>query len=49
MPRVAELLADPAFASLEQWLRQRGVEVAELQTAVDRLLDQARLQALAQS
>jgi hypothetical protein len=39
---VAELLADPAFAPLDQWLRQRQVDVAELQAAVDHLLDQAR-------
>jgi tetratricopeptide (TPR) repeat protein len=42
VPRVAQLLADPAFASLEQWLRQRGVDVAELQAAVDQFLAQAR-------
>ena len=42
VPRVADLLADPAFAPLEQWLRQRRVKVAELQAAVDQFLDQAR-------
>lgn len=48
VPRVAALLADPAFAPLEQWLRQRGVDVAELQDAVDQFLNQAREAALAQ-
>lgn len=42
VPRVSELLADPAFASLHQWLRQRQVNVDELQSAVDQLLAQAR-------
>ena len=35
-----------AFAPLEQWLRQRQVDVAELQAAVDQFLDQARQAAL---
>ena len=42
MPRAADLLADLAFAPLEQWLRQRQVDVADLQAAVDQFLDQAR-------
>jgi tetratricopeptide (TPR) repeat protein len=42
VPRVAELLADSAFAPLEQWLRQRPVPLAPLQSAVDQFLDQAR-------
>jgi tetratricopeptide (TPR) repeat protein len=42
VPRVAELLADPRFHSLDSWLRQRRVDPAELQMAVDRLLEQAR-------
>lgn len=42
VPRVAELLADPAFAPLEQWLRQRRADVAALQAGVDHFLDQAR-------
>ena len=46
IPRVAELLADPAFAPLEQWLRQRQVDVGELQTKVGQFLDQARQAAL---
>ena len=46
IPRVADLLADPAFAALEQSLRQRQVDLAELQAAVDRFLDQARKAAL---
>ena len=47
-PRVAELLADPAFHPLEQWLRQRPVDVDELQTGVDQLLEQVRQRALEQ-
>ncbi len=46
IPRVAELLADPAFAPLEQWLRQRQVNVAELQAAVDQYLEMVRQAAL---
>ena len=46
MPRVAELLADPAFRSLKNWLGQRTVGVAEVQTAVDRALEAARQAAL---
>ena len=42
VPRVAQLLADPAFAPLDQWLRQRQKSVSELQTEVDDLLAQAR-------
>ncbi len=42
MPRVAELLADPAFRPLDDWLHQRQADVGELQAAVDQLLDQAR-------
>ena len=42
VPRVADLLAEPAFHPLEQWLRQRQVKVDELQAKVDRFLEQAR-------
>jgi tetratricopeptide (TPR) repeat protein len=42
VPQVAQLLADPAFAPLDQWLRERQVNLEELQTAVDQFLDQAR-------
>ncbi len=47
IPHVSALLADPAFAPLEQWLRQRQVPLDELQSAVDQFLDQARQAALA--
>jgi tetratricopeptide (TPR) repeat protein len=47
VPRVADLLADPAFAPLAQWLCQHQVDLGELQTAVDKLLDQARQVAVA--
>jgi tetratricopeptide (TPR) repeat protein len=46
IPRVAELLADPAFAPLEQWLRHRQVNVAALQATVDEFLEEARQPAL---
>jgi tetratricopeptide (TPR) repeat protein len=42
VPRVEELLANPAFAPLAQWLSKREVPVDQLQTAVDQCLDQAR-------
>ena len=48
VPRVAELLADPAFRPLDDWLRQRQVDVAEVQAAVDQALDMARQAALEQ-
>jgi tetratricopeptide (TPR) repeat protein len=47
VPRVAELLANPAFHPLETWLRQRDVDIAKLQTTVDQLLEQARQAAIA--
>lgn len=45
VPHVQELLADPAFDSLKQWLSQRQVDSAELQVQVDELLEQVRLAA----
>ncbi|MER2601229.1 MAG: CHAT domain-containing protein [Candidatus Competibacter phosphatis] len=48
VPRVAELIADPAFHPLEQWLRQRQVDVAELQVGVDQILKQVRQAVLKQ-
>lgn len=39
VPRVTELLADPAFHPLDQWLRLRQVDIAELQVKVDRFLN----------
>jgi tetratricopeptide (TPR) repeat protein len=48
IPRVAELLADPAFRPLDDWLRQRQAAVAEVQAAVDQWLDMARQAALGQ-
>lgn len=49
VPRVTELLADPAFAPLKQWLELRQVDLAELQTAVDDLLKQVKENAFSQS
>jgi tetratricopeptide (TPR) repeat protein len=48
VPRVAELLADPAFHPLELWLLHRQVNINDLQVAVDKFLDQARQAALSQ-
>jgi tetratricopeptide (TPR) repeat protein len=42
VPRVADLLADPAFDSLKQWLRQRRVDAVELQDNLDRRLRRVR-------
>lgn len=42
VPRIAELLADPAFQPLAQWLSQRAVDLDALQATVDELLEQAR-------
>ena len=47
VPRTAELLANPAFHALDQWLRQRQVDPAELQMAVDQFLERARQAAAA--
>jgi hypothetical protein len=44
---VADLVADPAFHPLREWLRQRGTDVATVQAAVDEALEQARQAALA--
>jgi len=42
VPRVEELLANPAFAPLAQWLSNRKVPADQLQSDVDQCLDQAR-------
>jgi tetratricopeptide (TPR) repeat protein len=46
VPRVAELLSDPAFQPLDSWLRDRGVNVTDLQVAIDQVLEKARRAAL---
>ena len=48
VPRVAELLADPAFHPLADWLRGRQVDVEALQAEVDQFLETARQAALEQ-
>jgi len=48
VPRVAELLANPAFRLLDDWLHQRQIDVAEVQAGVDQVLDMARQAALEQ-
>jgi tetratricopeptide (TPR) repeat protein len=42
VPRVEELLADPAFAPLAQWLSKREVPLDQLQSAVDQHINLAR-------
>jgi hypothetical protein len=58
VPSVAELLTDPAFAPLKQWLSQRQVPVDEVQSAVAELVaelgakgpgDMGRVMAVAKS
>ncbi len=46
VPRVTELLADPAFHPLAEWLTQRQVPLDDLQAAVDHSLAQTREAAL---
>jgi hypothetical protein len=47
VPRLTDLLADPAFDPLARWLRGRQVDVDELQAAVDALLAKVRQQTIA--
>lgn len=42
LPLVIELLSDPVFAALAQWLSHREVDVADLQVIVDHLFEQLR-------
>jgi tetratricopeptide (TPR) repeat protein len=42
VPRVEELLADPAYAPLAQWLSKREVPLDQLQTDVDQYINLAR-------
>ena len=44
LPPLAELLALPEFDALRQFLEQRGVEMAELQTAIDQWVEAVRRQ-----
>jgi tetratricopeptide (TPR) repeat protein len=46
IPRLAELLADPAFRPLDDWLRRRAADVNEVQAAVDQFLETARQDAM---
>ena len=40
-PRLAELLADPQFAAVRDFLDSRGVDQVALQAEIDRLWDEA--------
>jgi tetratricopeptide (TPR) repeat protein len=42
IPRLAELLDDPAFVALKEWLVQRQVDLQDLQAIIDEFLDRAR-------
>lgn len=42
VPRVTELLNDPAFDPLAQWLRLRQIDLDDLQTNIDQILNQVR-------
>jgi hypothetical protein len=42
VPRLTEVLADPAFAPLDDWLREHAADVDGVQTAIDFYLEQAR-------
>lgn len=42
VPRLADLLADPAFFALARWLRERQVDIGELQAEIDQILAYAR-------
>jgi tetratricopeptide (TPR) repeat protein len=48
VPRVTDLLTDPAFRPLADWLRQQQADVAEVQTAVYQALEVAWQAALEQ-
>jgi tetratricopeptide (TPR) repeat protein len=42
-PRLADLLVDPAFHALNEWLQDRKVDLSQLQTEIDRFVEDARL------
>lgn len=42
VPRVAELLADPAFSHLADWLRERVFDLKRLQDVIDTAMDHLR-------
>jgi hypothetical protein len=42
VPRLTDLLDDPAFTPLDDWLREHAADVAEVQTTADFYLEQAR-------
>ena len=44
LPRLADLLADPAFAALSLFLERRGAAPQELQAAIDTHVEQVRAQ-----
>lgn len=49
IPRITELLANPAFSALAEWLQLRHVDLADLQAEVDEFLATARQWAMEQN
>ncbi len=47
LPRLADLLTSPAFATLRDWLSSRAVSLEDLQTRLDEVFEEARTAALA--
>jgi len=45
IPTVAELLAEPQFQPLNEWLRERAADVSGLQALVDQMLELAQQKA----
>ncbi len=46
VPTIADLLANPAFAPLQQWLQENQVNLDDLQTGLNQFLAQAKQAAL---
>ena len=45
LPRLADLLAQPAFAPLATWLAANQIDLDQLQARIDQLVEQTRQQA----
>ena len=41
VPRVAELIADSSFRSLDDWLQERQIDIGDIQIQVDQFLERA--------
>ncbi len=49
VPRLSELLADPLFQPLEEWLLERRTDLEEVQARADQFLESARAESLKNS